>query len=117
MLSVSSKAQILIIGQAPGTRVHETGIPWNDPSGKRLRQWMDVDEATFYDSDKIAIMPMGFCYPGKAKSDDLTPRPECADAWQERLLAFMPGIKLTLLLSQYVHVRYTKRLHKFPSSN
>ncbi len=105
VLRVSNKARILIIGQAPGTRIHETGILWNDPSGKRLRECMDVDDATFYDSDRIAIMPMGFCYPGKGKSGDLPPRLECADTWPERLLAFIPNIEFTLLLSQYALIR------------
>jgi uracil-DNA glycosylase len=105
-LRISSTARILIIGQAPGTRVHETGIPWNDPSGKRLREWMNVDDATFYDTSRIAIMPMGFCYPGKGKSGDLPPRAECAETWHERLLAFMPNIEFTLLLSHYALAHY-----------
>src|SRR5690554_422656 len=86
VVSADSRARILVIGQAPGTRVHNTGIPWNDPSGERLRQWMGVDSDTFYDASRIAIMPMGFCYPGKGKSGDLPPRPECAPRWHPRLL-------------------------------
>ena len=80
-MRASNTARILIIGQAPGTRVHQTGIPWDDPSGKRLRDWMQVDRELFYDEQHIAIIPMGFCYPGKGKSGDLPPRPECAPQW------------------------------------
>ena len=97
----SSRSRILIVGQAPGRRVHETGIPFNDPSGDRLRDWMDIDRETFYDESRIALLPMGFCYPGTGKSGDLPPRPECATAWRDRLLAALPGIKLTLLVGQY----------------
>src|SRR5210317_1756254 len=84
VVSLSSTAKLLIIGQAPGIRVHETGIPWNDPSGDRLRTWMNVSKEVFYDNSRIAIMPMGFCYPGKGKSGDLPPRKECAPLWHER---------------------------------
>jgi uracil-DNA glycosylase len=86
VLQVSSGAKILIIGQAPGSKVHASGIPWDDPSGKRLRQWMGVSAETFYNPDKIAIIPMGFCYPGKGKSGDLPPRKECAPQWHQALL-------------------------------
>lgn len=99
-------ARILIIGQAPGRRVHETGIPWNDPSGKRLREWLQVDDDTFYDESKIAIMPMGFCFPGTGKSGDLPPRPECAPAWHKPLLAQLPRVQLTLLIGQYAQAQY-----------
>jgi len=112
VLSMESSARILVIGQAPGTRVHATGIPWNDPSGDRLRQWMGVDRDTFYDAKRIAIMPMGFCYPGKGKSGDLPPRPECAPLWHERLLAQLPEIKLTLLIGNYAQQYYLDRRHK-----
>ncbi|SPA43062.1 conserved hypothetical protein; Uracil-DNA glycosylase superfamily [Cupriavidus taiwanensis] len=94
-------ARILIVGQAPGTRVHETGIPWNDASGDRLRQWLGVDDATFADASQFAIIPMGFCYPGRGKSGDNPPRPECAPLWMDRLLAQLPSIALTLLVGQY----------------
>jgi len=97
----SSRSRILIVGQAPGRRVHETGIPFNDPSGDRLRDWMGIDRETFYDESRIALLPMGFCYPGTGKSGDLPPRPECATAWRERLLAALPGIEFTLLVGQY----------------
>ncbi|WP_373377107.1 uracil-DNA glycosylase family protein [Cupriavidus nantongensis] len=94
-------ARILIVGQAPGTRVHETGIPWNDASGDRLRQWLGVDDATFCDASQFAIIPMGLCYPGRGKGGDNPPRPECAPLWMDRLLAQLPSIALTLLVGQY----------------
>jgi uracil-DNA glycosylase len=106
VLRVSNTARILIIGQAPGTRVHETGIPWDDPSGKRLRDWMQLDREQFYDESQIAIMPMGFCYPGKGKSGDLPPRPECAAQWHDKLLAEMPDIELTILIGKYAQNHY-----------
>ena len=106
VLRASSTAQILIIGQAPGTRVHATGIPWNDPSGDRLREWMQIDREGFYDESRIAIVPMGFCYPGKGKSGDLPPRPECAAHWHDKLLAEMPAIKLTVLIGKYAQNHY-----------
>ena len=105
-------ARILIIGQAPGTKVHETGIPWNDRSGDTLRGWMAVDRETFYDPDRIAILPMGFCYPGVMPSKigksggDAPPRPECAPAWHERVLAHLPNIDLVLLAGMYAQARY-----------
>lgn len=105
-------AQLMIIGQAPGTRVHATGIPWNDPSGDRLRRWLDMDREMFYDPHRIAIMPMGFCYPGKGKSGDLPPRKECAPLWHERLLEHLPNIKLTLLIGQYAQQRYLSNDYK-----
>ena len=101
VLRASLSAKILIVGQAPGTKVHNTGIPWNDPSGDRLRLWLDMDRDTFYDQSRIAIIPMGFCYPGKGKSGDLPPRPECAPAWHDQLLSRMPHVKLTLLIGKY----------------
>ena len=99
-------ARLLIVGQAPGTRVHETGIPWNDPSGERLRHWLALDAAQFYDEAQIAIVPMGFCYPGKGKSGDLPPAPDCAPLWHERLLARMPAIELVLLVGSYAQAQY-----------
>lgn len=95
------KARILIAGQAPGVRVHETGIPFHDASGDRLRTWMGVDRDVFYDAEKIAILPMGFCYPGTGKSGDLPPRPECAAHWRKKLLAQLPNLTLTLVIGQY----------------
>ena len=91
-------ARILIAGQAPGRRVHASGIPFDDPSGDRLRDWLGVDRDAFYDPKRIAILPMGFCYPGTGKSGDLPPRPECAPAWREALLAQLTEVKLTLVL-------------------
>ncbi len=97
----------MIIGQAPGTKVHESGVPWNDPSGDRLRDWLQVDRETFYDADRIALMPMGFCYPGRnPKGGDLPPRIECAPEWHDRLRAHMPKIALTLLVGTYAQERY-----------
>lgn len=100
-------ARILVIGQAPGTKVHETGIPWNDPSGDRLRDWMALDRDSFYDESRIAIMPMGFCYPGRLpKGGDAPPRPECAPAWHEKLRAELPAVELTLLVGSYAQAHY-----------
>ena len=102
VLRARESARLLIIGQAPGTKVHETGIPWNDPSGDRLRQWLDMDRESFYDESRIAIVPMGFCYPGRdAKGGDRPPRPECAPHWHAQLRALLPNIRLTLLVGQY----------------
>jgi uracil-DNA glycosylase len=106
VLRASSTAKVLIVGQAPGTRVHETGIPWNDPSGDRLRQWLALERDAFYDERRIAIVPMGFCYPGTGRSGDLPPRPECAPTWHPRLLAELPALRLVLLVGLYAHARY-----------
>ncbi len=106
VLSAEPSAKILIIGQAPGTRVHATGIPWNDPSGDRLRVWMGLDKEQFYNPSKIAIMPMGFCYPGKGKSGDLPPRHECAPKWHTPVLSHLPKVELTLLIGQYAQSYY-----------
>ncbi|QWL68605.1 uracil-DNA glycosylase family protein [Aeromonas jandaei] len=104
----AESACLLIIGQAPGTRVHASGIPWDDPSGDRLRQWLGVDKPTFYDESRIAIMPMGLCYPGMGKSGDLPPRPECAPAWHDKVLMLLPNIELTLLIGQYAQAYYLR---------
>ncbi len=107
VLRVSATARLLIIGQAPGTKVHATGIPWNDPSGDRLRQWLGMDRDTFYDEVRIAIVPMGLCYPGRLPNGgDAPPRPECAPRWHPALLAAMPAIRLTLLVGGYAQARY-----------
>lgn len=106
ILAAAKSSCVLIIGQAPGTRVHTSGIPWDDPSGDRLRAWMGVDKQQFYDERLFAIVPMGFCYPGKGKSGDLPPRPECAPLWHEKLLSEMPNIKMTLLIGQYAQNYY-----------
>lgn len=105
VLQADPRARILIAGQAPGRKVHDTGIPFNDASGDRLREWMGVTREQFYDPALIAILPMGFCYPGsysgKGRSGDLPPRPECAPAWREQLLAQLPRIEMTLVLGTY----------------
>lgn len=105
-------AKILIISQAPGLAVHETGIPFNDPSGRRLRQWLGLTDEEFYNPELVAIVPMGFCYPGRGKSGDLPPRPECAPHWHDRLLAQLPNIELTLLIGQYAQNYYLKNHYK-----
>lgn len=109
VVRAATGARLLIIGQAPGTRVHETGIPWNDPSGDRLRDWLQMDKTQFYDASQIAIMPMGFCYPGRGKSGDLPPPPECAPLWHERLRQHMPDIDLVLLIGSYAQNHYLGR--------
>lgn len=102
MVRASATARLLITGQAPGTKVHETGVPWNDASGERLRGWLGMDRDTFYDESRIAILPMGFCYPGRLpQGGDRPPRRECAVLWRARLLAGMPDIRLTLLVGTY----------------
>ncbi|EHI9274061.1 uracil-DNA glycosylase family protein [Vibrio vulnificus] len=106
VVQAHSEAKILIIGQAPGTKVHHTSIPWNDASGNRLREWLDIEKQTFYNPKQIAIMPMGFCYPGQGQSGDLPPRKECAPLWHEALLKLLPNIELTLLIGQYAQNRY-----------
>ena len=101
MFQAHPSARILIVGQAPGTAVHKTGIPFNDPSGDRLRDWLGMDRETFYDEKQLAIIPMGFCYPGKGKGGDLPPRPECAETWRETLLAQLPNVALTVVMGRY----------------
>ena len=104
VLQIHTEAKILVAGQAPGNKVHQSGIPFDDASGERLREWMGIDKATFYDATQIAILPMGFCYPGTGKSGDLPPRPECAAAWREKCLAQMPNLELILVIGQYAQV-------------
>lgn len=108
IVSAHPKARIVIIGQAPGTSVHKTGIPWNDPSGRQLRKWLGVTDEVFYDETKIALIPMGFCYPGKGKTGDLPPRPECAPLWHETLMSKLPNLQLTILIGQYAQRYYLK---------
>jgi uracil-DNA glycosylase family 4 len=113
VIQFNPSARILIAGQAPGLKVHQTGIPFNDASGQRLRQWLGLSKDDFYDATKIAILPMGFCYPGKGKSGDLPPRKECVPAWRAQLLAALPNIKLTIVLGKYAqayHLPHTKHL-------
>jgi len=106
VLRASATARILVVGQAPGTKVHASGIPWNDASGRRLRQWMGLSDQQFYDEQTIAIVPMGFCYPGKGKSGDLPPRAECATTWHRPILDLLPNIQITLLIGQYAQGFY-----------
>jgi uracil-DNA glycosylase len=101
VLAASAQARLLIVSQAPGARVHATGIPWNDASGRRLRDWLQLDEATFYDETRVAIVPMGFCYPGRAGSGDAPPRLECRATWHPRLLPLLRNVELTLSIGQY----------------
>lgn len=109
VVRVAAGARLLIIGQAPGARVHASGIPWDDTSGDRLRDWLGVSRGIFYDESQVAIMPMGFCYPGKGRSGDLPPRPECAPRWHATLLSCLPNIQLTLLIGQYAQRYYLGR--------
>lgn len=104
VFQVHHKARILIAGQAPGSKVHESGTPFDDPSGDRLREWMGISRETFYDSTQVAILPMAFCYPGRGKSGDMPPRPECAPTWRQRFLDELPSIALTLLIGRYAQV-------------
>jgi uracil-DNA glycosylase len=101
VLQVSSNARILVAAQAPGRKVHQSGVPFDDASGERLRRWMGIDRVMFYDSSVVAILPMGFCYPGKGSSGDLPPRRECAPQWRRRLLDSMPRVELTLVIGSY----------------
>ena len=100
------KSRVIIIGQAPGTKVHQSGVPWDDASGERLRSWLGVDEAQFFDASLFALMPMGFCYPGKGKSGDLPPRPECQPKWHPPLLSHLSELRLTLLIGRYAQQAY-----------
>lgn len=107
ILRASRSARLLIISQAPGSKVHQTGIPWNDASGDHLRDWMNLDRSTFYDETRIAIVPIAFCYPGaEAYGGDKPPRPECAPLWHQRVLNQLPNLQLTLLVGQYSQMRY-----------
>lgn len=101
VLQVHPKAKILIAGQAPGLKVHTSGIPFDDASGKRLREWLGVTREEFYDPERVAILPMGFCYPGTGKTGDLAPRKECAPAWREKILAHLKQIEVTIVLGSY----------------
>lgn len=102
-------ARIAIVGQAPGARVHRSGIPWDDASGKELRSWLGMHADDFYDDHRVALVPMGFCYPGKGSSGDLPPRPECASHWHPQLFARMPSLRLILLIGSYAQRRYLAR--------
>ncbi len=108
VITAHPDAKIAIIGQAPGAKVHETGIPWDDPSGKQLRKWLGITDTQFYDDRLFTLIPMGFCYPGKGNSGDLPPRPECAPQWHQTLLEEMPNITLTILIGQYAQKYYLR---------
>ena len=111
VLQLHPDARILIAGQAPGLKVHNTGMPFNDPSGNRLREWMGVSREQFYDPKQFAIVPMGFCFPGTGKYGDLPPRPECAPAWRKQLLDHLPNLELTIVLGKYA------QSYHFPGSS
>lgn len=106
IVQFSPTSRLVIIGQAPGRKVHDSGIPWDDASGDRLREWTGLDKATFYDADRVALVPMGFCYPGTGVSGDLPPRPECAPKWHDRVLDMIPQDRLTLLVGGFAQARY-----------
>lgn len=106
IVQLSPKARILIVGQAPGRITHAKGVPFDDPSGNRLRDWLGLDRQAFYDADKLAIAPMGFCFPGAGKSGDLPPRPECAQLWRAPIHAALPQIETTLVIGRYALAFY-----------
>ncbi len=112
VLQASMQAKILVAAQAPGVKVHNTGLPFNDPSGDRLRAWMGIGRDIFYDKTKLNIIPMGFCYPGKGASGDLPPRPECRKTWHGRLFQMLPGLRLTLVIGQYAHAYHLEQKRK-----
>ncbi len=112
IFQLGDSAKIMIIGQAPGRKVQESGVPFQDASGDRLREWMGVSAEQFYDPNFMAIMPMGFCYPGKGSSGDLPPRSECAPLWHSRFLSNLPNIELTILIGQYAQAYYLKETLK-----
>lgn len=103
VVQAAADSRLLIVSQAPGRKVHATGIPFNDPSGDRLRRWLGIDRATFYDPHALAIVPMGFCFPGTGRSGDLPPRTECAPTWHPRLLPLLDKVELTLVIGMYAH--------------
>ena len=113
VVQFSETSRVLIIGQAPGSKVHASGVPWDDDSGNRLREWLGIGADDFYDPAKVALIPMGFCYPGKGSGGDLPPRKECAPQWHDRILATLPDDRLTLLVGSYAQAQYlpeTKKL-------
>lgn len=112
VVSWHSDSKIVIVGQAPGTKVHNSGIPWDDASGKQLRKWLNITNEDFYDESKFAIVPMGFCYPGKGKTGDLPPRPECAPEWHELIFNEMPNLKLVILIGMYAQKYYLQKAAK-----
>jgi len=112
IVSAHPDSKIVIIGQAPGTKVHNSGIPWDDASGRQLRKWLNVSDDDFYDDTKFAIVPMGFCYPGKGTTGDLPPRPECAPQWHDLLFNKMPNLELVILIGMYAQKYYLQKAVK-----
>ncbi len=106
VIQADPRARLLVVGQAPGRRAHDTGLPFNDASGDRLRDWLGVDRSTFYDRRLVALVPMGFCYPGTTSAGDAPPRTECAPAWRGALLPWLAGVRLTVLAGSYAHAYY-----------
>lgn len=117
VLSASAKAHIVVVGQAPGRVVHENGVPWDDQSGENLRSWMGIDRTTFYDQQLIALVPMGFCFPGTGKSGDLPPRKECAPLWHPQLFDAMPEVQLILLVGSYAQNYYLEHPYSTLTEN
>lgn len=109
IFQIHPQAKVLIVGQAPGRQVHESGVPFDDASGDRLREWMGITPEIFYDSKQVAILPMGFCFPGTGKSGDLPPRSECALAWRDRLLSYLRHVEVTLVIGQYAQAYHLDR--------
>lgn len=109
VITANKKSKIVIIGQAPGIAVHNSGIPWDDKSGDNLRSWMDIDKDVFYNTNLISIIPMGFCYPGKGKTGDLPPRKECAPLWHDSLMKKMDNVQLVILVGKYAQDYYLKK--------
>lgn len=112
VVQAAESARIVIIGQAPGRRVHDSGIPWDDPSGRTLREWLGLNDDQFYNPATVALVPMGFCYPGSAPSGDKPPRPECAPLWHELLLGFLPPDRLEVIIGAYAQKRYVENRAK-----
>lgn len=109
VVTANIDSKIIIIGQAPGTKVHASGIPWDDASGKQLRKWLGVTNEQFYSEKNFAIVPMGFCYPGRGKGGDLPPRPECAPQWHEQIFELMPNVELIVLIGLYAQTYYLQK--------
>lgn len=112
VVQINPTAKLLIVGQAPGRKVHESGVPFDDASGERLRLWLAIDRKVFYDPQQVAILPMGFCYPGTGKSGDLPPRPECVIKWRARVLVALPKIELTIVIGQYAQDYHLPKKYK-----
>ena len=112
IVQIGAGARLLIVGQAPGAKVHASGVPWDDASGERLRDWLGIDKATFYDDAQVAIVPIGFCYPGRGGGGDLPPRKECAPLWLDRALAQLPDIELTVLIGSYAQREFLGKANK-----